>query len=727
MFKTSILRQARLAPVARRQFSLLSSRHLRVPSLAASAGQRSSHATSWSSPLKQIAVRLYSAETAQEVRENRDEEFASPPSAPVSRFPDLSQLGVHPSIVDALAKGMGYDAMTEVQSLTINPALKGVDLVAQAKTGTGKTLAFLVPLLQRILLADPELASLKSRRQASVSDIRAVIVSPTRELAEQIGVEARKVVKNTGIVVQTAVGGTRKRESLFQMQRQGCHVLVATPGRLQDLLSDPRAGVAAPNLQAFVLDEADRMLDVGFAPEIENILKLLPSRQQADRQTLLFSATIPRNVVQLAKSMVKTDNFEFIQTIKEDDVPTHHRVPQHVVATRSYANWFPAVLEIIQKGIEKSQSDPEAPPFKAMVFFSNTATVTYAAQVFKKTLHDRHDPATGRPPFVLEIHSKLTQGQRTWTAEKFRKARDSSILFTSDVTARGMDFPGVTHVIQVGLPPDSDQYIHRVGRTGRAGKEGEGYLILSENEVPEARSRLAGIPIKPILTIEAAQHDAVADQSSPITSKYFDPLINAYQSLDPELFESVYHSLVSQKYGRRLQAADVVEDLNAWSKAQGRERPPAISQSSARNRGLLRIPGLQLRGRGATDSSRPASTTFEDPFDSTFSSRSGSSGRSFNDRGSSGRGGFGSRDRGGSGGFGSRDRGGSGGFGSRDRGGFGSRDRGGSGGYGSGGYGSRGRGGSGSGGFGSRGRGGFSSGGRGGQYGSRDGGSRSSF
>ena len=133
--------------------------------------------------------------------------------------------------------------------------------------------------------------------RARSDDIRDIIVSPTRELAEQIAVEAAKLVRGTGIIVQSAVGGTQKRMMLSKVRREGCHLLVGTPGRLNDLLADPSSGIAAPNLQALVLDEADRMLEVGFQQELMEIIKSLPDRRDVPRQTLLFSATIPKNVV----------------------------------------------------------------------------------------------------------------------------------------------------------------------------------------------------------------------------------------------------------------------------------------------------------------------------------------------------------------------------------------------------------------------------------------------
>ncbi|KAI1419406.1 DEAD-domain-containing protein [Xylaria sp. FL1777] len=586
MFKAAVQRHARLGNVAR-QFSTASlMRNTHSKHLAAILRQTPSQPA-----LRHLAPgyafsRLYSAESAA-AQANRQGEFAPVASAPVTRFADLPQLGVDDSLVRAITKGMGYENMTEVQSMSMNSALKGVDMVAQAKTGTGKTLAFLVPLFQRVLADQPELASPRARRRASSENIRAIILSPTRELAEQIGVEARKLAQNTSIVVQTAVGGTRKRESLFKMWREGCDVLVATPGRLNDLLSDPEAKVAAPNLQAFVLDEADRMLDVGFSDEIRSIQKLLPSRDEKDRQTLLFSATIPRDVVHLAKSMVRPDNFEFVQTIKSDDVPTHERVPQHLVTIQGLENVYPVIAEIAEKA--KNAKDSEL-PFKAVVFFSSTAAVQYAFEIFMQSRLFSQRTGTA----IFEIHSRLTQAQRTRSADYFRQSK-SAILFSSDVTARGMDFPNVTDVIQIGLPPDRDQYIHRVGRTGRAGNSGRGWLVLTQEEIAEARGRLPGLPIKPNDTLESAKY-AVGDSSASETaSRYFNNFANAYSSAPKFMFRALYLGSLGAKFGRYFQAEDMIKLLNNWCLgALGWKETPAIPPKTAQNRGLTRVPGIRI-------------------------------------------------------------------------------------------------------------------------------------
>lgn len=367
--------------------------------------------------------------------------------------------------------------------------------LAQAKTGTGKTLAFLVPVVQNIL---KDLEAAGSKRRPSARDTRALIISPTRELAEQIAAEAEKVTRGTGIVVQTAVGGTQKREKLRSIQRFGCHLLVGTPGRLKDVLSDQYTGIEVPHLKTFVLDEADRLLDEGFAPDIEDISNLLPDRTKVDRQTLMFSATVPQEVMSMVRRNMKPE-FRVLKTVREDETPTHLKVPQKAVVLSGLENAMPAVFEIARNSWLQDQSEPgsEKPPFKAIVYFNSNCEVSLGYETFfqlRKLLRYRRIENPLDKMDFSELNSRLTQAKRTHNANRFREMK-SGILFSSDVTARGMDFPNVTHVIQVGIPRDRPSYIHRLGRTGRANKSGEGWLLMHQLEMGNFRSKLRDLPI----------------------------------------------------------------------------------------------------------------------------------------------------------------------------------------------------------------------------------------
>ncbi|KAK0735753.1 P-loop containing nucleoside triphosphate hydrolase protein [Apiosordaria backusii] len=574
MMKTSILRHAAACRVA------LSARPIQLTArLSPSAFAIAQTPLKASYRPVQSLLRFYSSASAAQ------QENSSPSGGRITKFRDLETLGVHNALVRSITDGMKYEDMTEVQSMTINAALAGKDLVAQAKTGTGKTLAFLVPVLQKIIADQPALAESRRPVRARSDDIRAIVISPTRELAEQIAAEASKLVRNTGIKVQTAVGGTQKRMSLQKIRYEGCHLLVGTPGRLADLLTDTGSGVAAPNLTALCLDEADRMLDVGFDAELDTILKALPDRAQTPRQTLLYSATMPKDVVGLARKYINPTNFEFAQTVKGDETPTHERVPQYIVPCRSFDNMPAVLLEMVRNFVAKNRDDPEGRPLKMMVFLPTTASVITWSAAFRRLRRE-----ISEIPEVRDIHSKLTQPIRTRCAEDFRRAK-SAILFSSDVTARGMDFPNVTHVVQVHTPNDRDSYIHRIGRTGRAGKEGEAWLLVSDAEVSVARNRLPGLPIKRSTEFEIASKDlyGVAPEEHPDSVKK-----------TREVFSLLSHEIISEYYKSFLGGAlngvhkqAVVDELNSFSKnIFGLDQPPGIPPSMLRNLG--RITGVRI-------------------------------------------------------------------------------------------------------------------------------------
>jgi ATP-dependent RNA helicase MSS116, mitochondrial len=496
--------------------------------------------------------------------------------------------------------------------------------IAQAKTGTGKTLAFLVPVIQRILADQPELATRARYSRARPDDIKGIIISPTRELAEQIAIEARGLCRETGIQVQCAVGGTAKGAMLSKTRREGCHLLVATPGRLQDLLQDPRSEVRAPGLSALVLDEADRMLEAGFAAELDGILERLPDPEEVPRQNLLFSATIPSNVVSLAKRYIDPQNFTFVQTTSKGEVPTHDRIPQNIITVKGWLQMFPTLLELLERERQVSQNSDDAMPLKAIVYLPFTHMVEMVTRAFHEIRRD------GNLPLVFGISSKLTQMQRTRVTEMFKKAKEG-ILISSDVTARGMDFPNVSHVIQISVPPDREQYIHRLGRTGRAGKSGQGWLIVTDSALSTARQTLPGLPIRPADGFECAHFDIGNARTAPPTQ--FAATTRAFQMLPQDLLENVYLAFFGGGPGHGGAPRQLVRELNEWARlGWGAHQPPKISYNTAKKRGLLGLDGVnveesrvysrqdnrfgnrdEFRGRGNSRHSR-RSDSFEDHF-----------------------------------------------------------------------------------------------------------------
>jgi len=621
-------------------------------------------------------TRAYSTEAVAE----QNEPAPSAEAEPEVRFSELK--GIHPNLLKTIIDDMKYDTITPVQAKTIKPALKGTDIVAQAKTGTGKTIAFLLPLLQRMIEEDSTLADRNARRQARSDDIRGVILSPTRELAEQIAVEARRLVAHTGLVVQCAVGGTDKRGMLNQTRRQRCHLLVATPGRLNDLLQDPNSGIDAPNLAALVLDEADRMLDVGFERELNEIIQCLPRPEEKVRQTMLVSATIPDSVIRLARNMVRANDFEFVQTIPENESLTHDKVPQHIVPVSGWTQVFPSLFELLEREAAKIKETPGAMPLKAIVYFNTTALVELAGELFFQ--HRQNAKNDGSPYFSSYVlQSKLTQQQRQKAADRFREAR-SGVLLSSDVTARGMDFPNVTHVIQVDTPRDRESYIHRLGRTGRQNKEGQGWLIIPSSSVRNARKMLQGLPIQQNSSLDSAETDVASGESTP----HHESTKALLGTMPRSVLASAYTSL----FGMASDKAQMAEEVNEWTRhGWGWENPPSVARMWVQKMGLGGVRSMNISEPGERFGDRPGGRSGD---------RSGDRSGGFSRRGSSdpfdsmasnarrddfGRGGSGGFGRGGSsggrsGGFGGSRSGGYGG----NRGGRGDRSSGGgrSGGYG---------------------------------------------
>lgn len=469
-----------------------------------------------------------------------------------------------------------------------------VQRLAQARTGTGKTLAFLIPVLQNIITVDPQLELRSgSGRSGSSTDIRALIISPTRELAEQIAVEAKKVTRNTGVIVQTAVGGSQKSLGLRRIREQGCHILVGTPGRLNDILSDPYSKVRAPNLSAFVLDEADRLLDQGFAPDIATIQDALPDRKEVDRQTLLFSATVPREVMSIVRKTMKPD-FKFVRTVQEGEQQTHEKVVQKLVNVRGMENFTPALVELCQREISQTSNSR---PFKAIVYFGATADVSLTSSA----LLNLKDPEASvfhnhllSPAKVIEIHAKLDQHQRTRAAETFRNAT-SAIMLSSDVTARGMDFPGVTHVIQIGLPPSEEQYVHRIGRTARGQNTGEGWLLVSGPELREAHSKLRSMPLIRDETLETAKVDMTKDaQLSQQTAKILTQVGEALRNVPRGLKAQSYMAGIGLNAWQPSKQG-LIDALNNRAKyGWGMTEPPKVGQGLVQKLSLSRCVGLNI-------------------------------------------------------------------------------------------------------------------------------------
>jgi ATP-dependent RNA helicase MSS116 len=607
----------------------------------------------------------------------------------VTRFQDLADKGIINKVVIAnITDGMKYDEMTKVQRKTVLSTVKGDDVLAQAKTGTGKTIAFLLPVMERLMAAPEPL------RQRSI-DIRAVIISPTRELALQIFNDAVKLAKGTGIVCQSAVGGTGKTAAVSQMHRQGCHLLIATPGRLNDLLQDTRAGVVVDKVDTLVLDEGDTLLDQGFSDAIDEIIGQLPAsksnvRGGQGRQSLIFSATMPEKVHRMVRKTLRPD-YKFLKMVEKGEAAVHTRIKQHLITCRGFENLMPAVFELVMRELAPVLNGEEVPageePFKAVVFFPTAKFASLAAATFQQL-----EAADGPHPIykhvrMIEIHSRLNQSQRTRAAERFRNNK-SAILFATDVVARGMDFPNVTHVIQVCTPSNQEQYIHRLGRTGRANKNGIGYLLLTEGELQErdVRSVMHGMEMLEDKSIQTAGINLEQEQELPKSVvEAITAVAGASQRIEMNTKTSAYVSMLGYYNGVMRDRQSLVDMLNRWSAVGwGMHTPPGISQKMITQLGFSNTRGLNTNwvpkerseggdrrpvGRGGFSSNRAPREGGFQRREGGFERREGGFERregGFQRR----EGGFERRE----GGFERRDsgsRGGRGGFGGSSRGGFG--------------------------------------------------------
>ncbi|HEV2083256.1 MAG TPA: DEAD/DEAH box helicase [Brevundimonas sp.] len=352
---------------------------------------------------------------------------------------EFSQLGLSPTTLSAVA-ATGYTTATPIQEQAIPVALAGRDVLGIAQTGTGKTAAFTLPLIER-------LATGRARARMP----RALVLAPTRELADQVAESFAKYAKGTKLSWALLIGGVSMADQVAALTK-GVDVLIATPGRLIDLFE--RGKMLLTGVEVMVVDEADRMLDMGFIPDIEKIFKLTPPR----RQTLFFSATMPPEITRLTTQFLKD--------------------PTRIEASR------PAMTAetITQYMVKLKTSDPKAKRDalrklvarddvkNGIVFCNRKSEVDVVAKSLKKHGFD-----------AAPIHGDLDQSLRMKTLAAFRSG-ELKLLVASDVAARGLDIPDVSHVFNYDVAHHADDYVHRIGRTGRAGRKGQTFMIVTPSD-----------------------------------------------------------------------------------------------------------------------------------------------------------------------------------------------------------------------------------------------------
>ncbi len=365
---------------------------------------------------------------------------AAPPAPPAAvAGAAFTSLPLPPAVIDNL-NSLGYAAMTPIQAATLPLSLAGKDLIAQAKTGSGKTAAFALPLL----------ANLNPRRFA----VQALVLCPTRELADQVTHEVRRLARaEDHIKVLTLCGGATMRPQLASLEH-GAHIVVGTPGRIMDHLE--RGSLKLEALNTLVLDEADRMLDMGFHDDIATVARQCPK----ERQTLLFSATYPEGVGKLAAAFMQK--------------------PQTVTLQEK-----PAATQIRQLFVEVREDERLHAVSQLLNHFRPVSTLAFCNT--KQQCRDLVEVLRAQGFAALELHGDLDQRERDQVLVRFTH-RSCSVLVATDIAARGLDIAGLEAVINVDVTPDPDTHTHRIGRTGRADAQGWAFTLCSLEEMGRVSS-----------------------------------------------------------------------------------------------------------------------------------------------------------------------------------------------------------------------------------------------
>lgn len=351
----------------------------------------------------------------------------------------FSQLKLQPDLLKII-ENQGYKEPSPIQGQAIPHLLKGKDLLGIAQTGTGKTAAFALPLISNFL---------KNKIKTRPKQVRALILTPTRELANQVSANIANYSQGMSLHCGVVFGGVKKSGQV-KMLTKGCDVLVATPGRLLDLMDD--RAVKFDQLEVFILDEADKMLDMGFIRPIEKIMSKLPK----ERQTMLFSATMPKAISSLANSLLKNP----VRVEVTPESSTVEKIDQKIYM----------VNRVNKLKLLKNILNDKA--IKSALVFSRTKHLAdrINKELFKSNISS------------VAIHGNKSQGAREKALKTF-KSGHARVLIATDIAARGIDIDHITHVINYNIPEDAESYVHRIGRTARAGRDGKAISFCEATEV----------------------------------------------------------------------------------------------------------------------------------------------------------------------------------------------------------------------------------------------------
>ena len=368
------------------------------------------------------------------------EDFVVAPQEGKTRFHDFK---LAPELMHAI-QDLGFPYCTPIQAQVLGFTLAGKDAIGRAQTGTGKTAAFLISIITQLLQTPPP-------KERYMGEPRALIIAPTRELVVQIAKDAADLTKYTGLNVMTFVGGMDFDKQLKHLEARHCDILVATPGRLLDF--NQRGDVHLDMVEVMVLDEADRMLDMGFIPQVRQIIRQTPPKNE--RQTLLFSATFTEDVMNLAKQWTTDPSIVEIEALNV----ASENVEQHIYAVAG-ADKYKLLYNLVNdNGWER-----------VMVFANRKDEVR---RIEERLVRDGVNAA--------QLSGDVPQHKRIKTLEGFREGK-IRVLVATDVAGRGIHIDGISHVINFTLPEVPDDYVHRIGRTGRAGAAGVSISFAGEDD-----------------------------------------------------------------------------------------------------------------------------------------------------------------------------------------------------------------------------------------------------
>ncbi|MBQ2276200.1 MAG: DEAD/DEAH box helicase [Lachnospiraceae bacterium] len=412
----------------------------------------------------------------------------------------FEELGIEPKILRGITD-MGFEEATPIQSKAIKVILEGKDIVGQAQTGTGKTAAFGIPMLQNI---DPKSKALQ-----------AIVLCPTRELAIQVAEEIRKLAKFLhGIKVLPIYGGQEISKQIRSL-KAGTQLVIGTPGRVMDHMR--RKTVKFDKVKMIALDEADEMLNMGFRDDIETILKQIPE----ERQTILFSATMPKAIMDITKKY--QTNAEIVKVVRKELTVPNIEQYYYEVRPKNKKEVLSRLLDIY---------DP-----KLSVVFCNT----------KRMVDELVSDLQGRGYFAEGLHGDLKQSQRDRVMNGFRNGK-TEILVATDVAARGIDVDDVDAVFNYDLPQDDEYYVHRIGRTGRAGRVGRAFTFVVGKEVYKLRdiqryckTKIKAQPIPSLNDVQATRVEKIFDQVSDVIAN--EELDSYIRMIDDKVNEEDYTSI----------------------------------------------------------------------------------------------------------------------------------------------------------------------------------------